>query len=202
LLLAPLRLEAIAMRRGAPDADIERIGMGPVAATAARVRLAQRERAGRPLLLAGLGGGLHERLRPGAVVVATSIGSVQTGEAVALRGATEVAELLEHAGLRAHLGPVVCSPKILHGAEARRDAASAGALAVEMEALWLTPLAERHPFAVVRVVLDTPGAELSSLATPGAALRALRVLRECAAALCNWSPAQFASVSDKELVDP
>ena len=45
------------------------------------------------------------------------------------------------------------------GAE-RAVLAAEGALAVDMESAWLAPAAAGRPFAVVRVVLDTPASEL------------------------------------------
>ena len=191
LLLAPLRLEAAALRRGSRQVQIEHIGMGPVRATAARVRLGGRERAGRPIVLAGVAGGLVDDLSPGDIVVATAVGTTESDESIALFGAGELAEHLASAGLAPRLAPIICSPRILRGAERRGKAAASGALVVEMEALWLTPLGQRHPFAVVRVVLDTVGAELGSRATPRAAARAYQSLRELARALETWAPAHL-----------
>jgi len=70
-------------------------------------------------------------------------------------------------------------------------ASAAGAIAVDMESVWLAPAARGRPFAVLRVVLDSPTHELLR---PGAAVsmvRAARVLRRAAAAAVNgWGTAE------------
>ncbi|MCU1491161.1 MAG: hpnH, partial [Acidimicrobiaceae bacterium] len=124
----------------------------------------------------------------GDVLVASSIGSTETDEIVELTGASGVAELLESAGLRVRIGTIVSAPAIVSGAPARAHAARAGALAVDMESLWCAPLARRHPFAVVRTVLDVPGRELRSFATPLAARKAFRSLVVASRALAHWTP--------------
>lgn len=200
LLLAPMRVEELAVRRGvrrapvAPRAagsgaaEVQRIGIGPVRATAARVRVAASLAPGRPVLLVGLGGGLRAGQRPADVIVASSLSSVDSDETVPLGRAEEVAELIQRAGApRVSVAPVVSSARIVHGA-ARRAAAERGAAAVDMESLWFGPLAQRHPFAVVRVLIDVPGVELSLLARPGALIASVRRLALCAEALAGWAP--------------
>ena len=74
----------------------------------------------------------------------------------------------------------------------RRSVALArtGALAVDMESAWLAPAAAGRPFAVVRVVLDTPAHEICrSLATLAGGLAAWRALRRAAPALALWARA-------------
>ena len=66
--------------------------------------------------------------------------------------------------------------------------ADEGVLAVDMESAWLSPAAAGRPFAVVRVVLDTPAREIyRPLATLVGGLRAWRVLRRLAPALAHWA---------------
>ncbi|HTX00338.1 MAG TPA: hypothetical protein VMD59_16275, partial [Acidimicrobiales bacterium] len=190
LFLAPMRLEELFVRRGARRAEVTRIGIGPVRATAARVRLARSLPPGRPVVLVGLGGGLRRGQRPGDIVVASELSSIDSDETVALHGADEVAQRLEGSGLRrVTVAPVVSSARIVHGDEAREKAAARGALAVDMESLWCASLAREHPFAVVRVLIDVPGTELSLLAKPGAMIGACRRMLLAARALEHWGPA-------------
>ncbi len=190
LLLAPMRVEELVVRRAARHAEVRRIGMGPVRATAARVQLAGSLEPGRPVVLLGIGGGLRDGQRPGDVVVASELSSLDSDETLALAHAGEVAERIERAGLRrVSVAPIVSSARIVHGAEARAKAAARGAVAVDMESLWCGPLARDHPFAVVRVLVDVPGVELSLLAKPGALVASCRRLALAARAVETWSPA-------------
>lgn len=188
VILAPLRFEAFAARRGAPGATVERIGMGPGRATAARARLDRALETGRPVVLLGLGGGLVPEVRPGHVVVASALGTTNGAERLALRGSDQVADLLERCGLTVHLAPVVSSPAILHGAKARHEVAASGFAAVDMESYWCEPLARSRPFAVVRVALDVAGRTVGSTAMLTAGPRAYRSLVTAARALTRWSP--------------
>jgi 4-hydroxy-3-methylbut-2-enyl diphosphate reductase len=191
LFLAPLRLEAAALRRGAPNGSVELVGMGPARAASTCARLSAKAVPGRPIILAGVAGGLVAGLSAGDIVVASSLAAMTPEAVIELPAAAELAATLEGAGLRVALAPIFSSEKILHGPKARADAAATGATVVEMEARWLTPLMARHPFGVVRIVLDTLGADLISPATPRAAVRAYRALRDCAAALSDWAPANL-----------
>jgi 4-hydroxy-3-methylbut-2-enyl diphosphate reductase len=58
-----------------------------------------------------------------------------------------------------------------------------------MESVWLAPGAAGRPFAVVRVVLDSPSHELLRPQAAADAVRAARALRRAAvAALHEWRP--------------
>jgi 4-hydroxy-3-methylbut-2-enyl diphosphate reductase len=199
LFLAPLRLEASAIRRGARGAEIERVGMGPANAASACARLGVSVPEGRPVILAGVAGGLVDGLQAGDVVVASAIAGSDDAADLLLPDAPSVAAALEAAGLSPRLVPVYSSEKILHGRAPRLAAAAGGSAVVEMEARWLTPLGHRRPFVVVRVVLDTLEDELASLSTPRNAARAYRALRDCAAALADWTPDPLAPIN---LSDP
>ncbi len=194
LLLAPMRVEELAVRRGARHAEVRRIGMGPVRATAARVHLSGAPEAGglepgRPVVLLGIAGGLRRGQRPGDIVVASELSSLDSDETIALTGALELAERIEQAGTRrVTVAPIVSSARIVHGGEARAKAAARGAVAVDMESLWCAPLAREHPFAVVRVLVDVPGVELGLLAKPGALVASFRRLALAARAVEAWSP--------------
>src|SRR5579862_8004442 len=71
VVLAPLALEARAVRTGAPWADVRRIGMGPRrAARSAEISAAS---GNRPILIAGFCGALDPQLEPGDIVLATEL---------------------------------------------------------------------------------------------------------------------------------
>ncbi len=176
VFLTPLGIEAFAVRRGAPGAAIERIGMGPVRATAAAARLATRVARGRPLVLVGLGGGLLGDARPGDVIVGTSVHHLEGPGEIRLDGAVDLARALRAAGIPVTEAPIVSSPRILHGPDARRSAGIRGAAVVDMESYWCAALARTHTFAVCRVLSDTPDQELRSPRAPVAVFRALRVI--------------------------
>jgi 4-hydroxy-3-methylbut-2-enyl diphosphate reductase len=73
--------------------------------------------------------------------------------------------------------------------ERREQLRAAGALAVDMESAWLAAGAAGRPFAVVRVVLDSPSHELFRAQAVGQAVRAAQALRRAAAvALQDWDP--------------
>ncbi|MDA8296847.1 MAG: hypothetical protein M0004_09725 [Actinomycetota bacterium] len=189
LFLAPLRTEALAVRRGARGGEVVRIGMGPVRATAARTRL-ERSSSELPIVLLGFGGALSASLRAGDLVVASSCLSSDEDDAVLLPDAPSVARLLGSAALpgAVHLGPVLSTPRVLRGTRARADAAARGAIAVDMESRWCAPLSRTHPFVVVRAVVDVPGHDVVSVATPAATWKAVRSLAAATSVLRNWSP--------------
>lgn len=189
LFLVPLRTEALAVRRGARAATRERIGMGPVRASAARARLA-RVAAGQPIVLLGFAGALDPALRAGDLVVASASRAQEDAEALLLPEGAAVARLLTLAGMpgSVHLGTLLSTPRVLRGRSARAEAAATGALAVDMESRWCAPLSQTHPFAVVRAVVDVPGHEIVSVATPAATWKAFRALAAAAGALRGWSP--------------
>jgi len=59
---------------------------------------------------------------------------------------------------------------------------------VDMESVWLAAGAAGRPFAVVRVVLDSPSHELLRPRAAAGAIRAARALRRVAGALQEWTP--------------
>jgi len=91
--------------------------------------------------------------------------------------------------VRVHLAPVASSAQIVRGASAQQDARRGGAVAVDMESLWCSPLARTRPLAVVRAILDVPGKDLFSPATAAVALRCARSMAGAARALAQWHPA-------------
>ena len=168
--------------RGAHTAVL-RVGMGP--RRAAKAFQASGALGGRPVLVAGVGGGLGPGVRPGDVVVATEVrgpdGSVRPCPSAPLLAA----ELSRH-GLVVHLGPIASEHRVA-GRAARERLAATGALAVDTESIWLAPT--ESPFAVVRVVVDTATEPLLRPGTVGRGLRALRRLRRAVPAIDAWAAA-------------
>jgi 4-hydroxy-3-methylbut-2-en-1-yl diphosphate reductase len=190
LIAAPLRLEAWAISSGIrshPLATVHRTGMGP-----RRARAAAPELLGRPgaaLLVMGFGGGLDEHCEVGDVVVADAVQGPE-GVPVACAGAQRLAQALERRGLSVRRGTVASVTRLAMG-DARVRLRESGAVAVDMESVWLAPGAGARPFAVVRVISDTPARELTNpLRTVAGVARAMAGLRRAAGALAEWTPEQ------------
>ncbi|HET6964901.1 MAG TPA: 4-hydroxy-3-methylbut-2-enyl diphosphate reductase [Acidimicrobiales bacterium] len=188
VVLAPLRLEARALRRGAPSLPVVRTGAGPVRAARAVASLAN-ELIPAAVAVAGVAGGLRPGMVPGTVVVADRV-MCEDGTVVAdLPGAGLLAGELRALGLPVLVGGVVSTPRLVHGAEARAALARTGAVAVDTETAYALAPRWDVPTAVVRVVADTPERELRSAATIGGGLAALRNLRAAAPVLEAWAGA-------------
>ena len=179
----PLRLESAAARRGARTAGVARTGMGPrrSAAFAAGARSGG-ARTGAVVL--GLAGALGGGPMPGDVVVADEVRGPGGPRPVRGPEAAAVESLLREAGLEVMRGPVVSVARPVRG-ETRRTLPSGGALVADMESWWLLA-ADPAPLAVVRVVSDTPAAELASFSLPWRVRRALAVISRIAATLDSW----------------
>ncbi len=185
VLAVPLRLEAHALRRGAPGATIVRTGIGRRRARGAAGRIGHVP--GNVVAVTGFAGALSPELEPGDVVVATEVRGA--GEPVECAATELVASMLRRAGLRVHTGPIVSAPRVVFGAERERLAAT-GALAVDMESAWLARGCAGRPWAVVRAILDTPSRDLHRpVATAAGAIRAYRALARLAEVLARWSEA-------------
>jgi 4-hydroxy-3-methylbut-2-en-1-yl diphosphate reductase len=192
LVLAPMRVEARAIRAGAPWSRIERIGMGPRRARAA-ARLTHTDGAG-PALIAGVCGALDERLEPGDVVLASELRT--DSRTIACPDPAILAGVLRRGGLRVHVGPIASSSGLVFGAR-RRDLARSGTLAVDMESAWLAGDARDRSVTTLRVVLDTPRYEFHRPARAAVATRrAFRALREACSLLEPWAGA----LGSRELV--
>ena len=183
LVIAPLRIERAALRCGLPGALVLHSGMG-----AARSRAAASSAACIPAVavaVAGFCGAVSGGMLPGDVVVASE---VRGPEGVTTCEARPVVAALAALGIEnVRVGPVASVDHVVGGAE-RRALAAGGALAADMESAWLAPAAAGRPFAVLRVVLDTPERELSRpLTTLAGALAAWRALRRAAPALALWA---------------
>ena len=190
-VLAPLRLEALALRRGLRDADSEvvRTGMGAERSRAAADRLWLRAtiRETGAVAVAGVCGGVDPGLRPGDVVVATSVRR-EVGSERELPGAEALARAVRRLGLRCVPGVILSVERLAR--DARRAAAGhAGVVAVDMESAWLVEPARGRPVAVLRVVADAQGRSVYRPRTIVDGSKALRTLRRAAPALEEWAGA-------------
>ena len=183
LVCAPLAAEATFVRRGVPGASVVRTGFGPRRARDAAERL--RGRGFDAQAVVGFGGALRAGLAPGDVVVATEV--VDGTESIRCPSAELLAGELRRYGLVVHAGPIVTADHVVRGAE--RSALGHRALAVDMESGPLARAADGRPFAVVRVVIDTPGRRLLGPATVRAGWRAAATLRRLGPALTRWAAA-------------
>ncbi|HEX9334397.1 MAG TPA: 4-hydroxy-3-methylbut-2-enyl diphosphate reductase [Pseudonocardiaceae bacterium] len=190
VVAAPLRLEAMALRRGLPAELVVRTGMGP--ARSRRAATALRARKPAALAVAGVCGALTDELAAGDVVVASEVRS--TDGVVACPSAPLLAGALRALGLRVRVGPIVSVDHVVQGAE-RAELAATGALAVDMESAMLAEAAEGRPFAVVRVVVDTPSKPLVRPATVATGLTAIATLGRLGPVLRAWA----AAVSDRRV---
>ena len=183
LVLAPMAIEARAIRSGAPWSRVEKIGVGPRRARAAARAAGRRNE--RAALIAGVCGALDAGLEPGDVVLASELRTPE--RTIPCPDPSILAGVLRRGGLRVHIGPIVSSNGVVFGAR-RRELALAGALAVDMESAWL---AEEHgelPLSTLRVVLDTARHELHRPARAAvAARRAYRSLRQASSLLESWA---------------
>jgi len=189
LIAAPLRLEALLIASAARGARVRRTGMGPRRAQAAAGLLGTTP--GDALLVLGFCGGLDEESRPGDVVVAEEVVAA-TDEGHSLMeircdGVQTLTRALEDSGLAVRTGRVVSVARLALGPR-RAELLAGGALAVDMESVWLAAGAADRPFAVVRVVLDSPSHELLRPQAAAGAVRAARALRRVAGALHDWAP--------------
>ena len=186
LVLAPLRFEARAVRRGLRETSsrVQRTGMG-----AAKARKMARLLAGErkpdtfgPLIVMGTAAGLRDDLSPGDLVVGTEVSDGIT--TVLLPGADLLAAELRRAGLSARAGKIATVPKMISSSE-RARLADDGYLAADMESATLLGEANGRPAAVIRAVSDTgfgPGMVRGGLA-------ALRSLRRVAPLAERWAAA-------------
>jgi len=199
LILAPLSVEAKAVRAGAPWAEVQRIGMGPrrAARSAQVVGWDGAHRAPSQwaaILIAGFCGALDPELEPGDVVLASEVRG-PTGTSTCADPAI-LAGVLRRGGMRVHVGPIASSQRLVLR-ERRRTLQRTGAIAVDMESAWLAPAAQGKPLVVLRVVLDTERHELLRPArTVLGAATAYRALRRACALVGEWAQA----LAEREVV--
>ncbi len=183
LVAAPLRLEALAIRLGARRLRIQKTGMGRARSHAAVARL--RGDPAAALVVMGVCGGLDAHCEPGDVVIADELldGERTVAERLVCPSAQPLGEALERRGIAVRRGAVVSVAHIAHG-EKRVELRERGAIVVDMESAWLAEGARGRPFAVIRVVADTPSREVTRpLLTLAGAARAALSLRATASVL-------------------
>jgi len=184
LIAAPLSLERFAVRAARRPVDVVRTGMGPCRSEQALPRLTAAP--ARALAVVGFCGALDDTLGHGELVVAGELRDPEGG-VIPCAGAQELVAEFALAGLAARVGTIASARRLVVGA-ARGRLAQEGAIAVDMESAWLAPAAAGRPFAVVRVVVDTPEREVHRpLATAGGILRASAVLRRAVRPLEVWA---------------
>jgi 4-hydroxy-3-methylbut-2-enyl diphosphate reductase len=187
LIAAPLRVEEVLIRSADRALNVQRTGMGPGRSQAAAAELG-RDPAD-ALLVAGFCGGLDETSVPGEVIVADTVLAATDEdhgpEQVTCSGVDGLIAAMERTGLAVRRGAIVCVSRLALG-ERRVQLRQAGAIAVDMESVWLARGAAGRPFAVVRVVLDSPTHELMRPQAAAGAIRAARALRRVSSALRAW----------------
>jgi 4-hydroxy-3-methylbut-2-enyl diphosphate reductase len=182
LVLAPLRLEANAVRRGLtnPASRVQHTGMG--ATRARRSAVKSQPLSFGAMVVMGTAAGLSTDLSPGDLVVASEVTDGET--TVALPGADLLAAELRRAGLTARAGRLITVQKLVKSTERQRLAAD-GYLAADMETAPLLDAANGRPMAVIRAVSDAgfgPG-------MVGGGIAALRSLRKAAPVAEKWAAA-------------
>ena len=182
VVFAALGIEAVALRAGARELRVERVGMGPRRARAAAARHDPAQ--AHALAVAGVCGALDPDLAPGDVFVPDEL-RTDDGRAFAA-DAAGLSAALRSRGIASHSGVLVGADHILRPDE-RPALRASGARAVDMESPWLAVAAAGRPFAVLRVVSDGPGAELWSPSLLLNGWRALATLRRAAPALIDWA---------------
>jgi 4-hydroxy-3-methylbut-2-en-1-yl diphosphate reductase len=188
LVLAPLRIEANAVRRGltSPASEVRRTGMGTTRARKSAGKY-QPHSFGGGIVVMGTAAGLAADLSPGDLVVATEVSDGET--TIPLPGAALLAAELRRAGLNARAGRVVTVKKLVKSSERERLAAD-GFMAADMESAALVAASEGRPVAVIRAVSDSgfgPGMAGAGLIRGGIA--ALRALRKAAPVAEKWAAA-------------
>jgi 4-hydroxy-3-methylbut-2-enyl diphosphate reductase len=175
VVVAPLRIEALAVWSGLPGVKVRRSGMGR-----REVDFGDADAIG----VAGLCGAVDPSLRAGDVVLATELRS-EDGKTVPCPDSSLLAEPLRRMGYRAATGTVFTASKIL-GRDERLALREQGVIAVDMESAWIAEAARERPVAVLRVVVDTADRRLASPRTLVAGVRGLWALRRASAAFVDW----------------
>jgi 4-hydroxy-3-methylbut-2-enyl diphosphate reductase len=195
LVAAPLRIEAALIssasrsRGSGRRASVRKTGMGPERAKAAAGKLAGH--AGSAMLVLGFCGGLDSSSVPGEVIVAREVyAAIDEGhdeQRVRCDLNDQLIGRLTGLGLKVRSGDVVCVSRPALGPR-RAELHAGGAIAVDMESVWLAAATGERPFGVVRVVADSPAHELMRVRAAIGALRAALALRRVAGALHEWTP--------------
>jgi 4-hydroxy-3-methylbut-2-en-1-yl diphosphate reductase len=192
LVAAPMRIEAALISSGSRRALVRKTGMGPRRSKAAAGELVAVGAGASAMLVLGFCGGLDTSSVPGEVIVAENVyaagdeGHAEEPVNCELHG--QLVQQLTGRGMKVRSGDLVCVSRLALG-ERRAQLHAGGAIAVDMESVWLAPGAGERPFGVVRVVLDSPEHELLRIRAAAGALRAALALRRVAGALHDWAPA-------------
>jgi 4-hydroxy-3-methylbut-2-enyl diphosphate reductase len=177
VVVAPLRIESLAVRSGLPAIKVRRAGMGK--------RMRELDFGDADAIgVAGLCGAVDPSLRAGHVVLATELRS-EDGTVTPSPDSVLLAEPLRRMGLKVATGTVYTASKIL-GREERLALRDQGVIAVDMESAWIAEAAGRRPLAVLRVVVDTADRRLASPRTLVAGARGLWTLRRASSAFVDW----------------
>jgi 4-hydroxy-3-methylbut-2-en-1-yl diphosphate reductase len=189
LVAAPMRVEAALISSAAGGARVRKTGMGPARAKAAVGELTAQ--AASAMLVLGFCGGLDAAAVPGEVIVAEEVyAAADEGhleQRVRCDLTHQLVSRLTGRGMKVRLGNVVCVSRLALG-DRRAQLHAGGAIAVDMESVWLAPGAGERPFGVVRVVLDSPEHELLRPQAAFGAIRAAWTLRRVAGALQDLVP--------------
>jgi 4-hydroxy-3-methylbut-2-enyl diphosphate reductase len=188
LLLAPLRTEGHALRRGARSAKVHVTGGGRRRSELAARELPHLAAGSAAVAIAGFCGAVDDTLDPGDLVVASTVRAVDGREST-FPGAAMLAGELRRAGLAAATGTLQTVERLVRG-DGRASMRAGGATAVDMETGWLVAaVPEDEPVTVVRAVVDTPRGELVSMRTLPNVRRASRSLRAAVPVLERWAAA-------------
>jgi 4-hydroxy-3-methylbut-2-enyl diphosphate reductase len=189
LVAAPMRLEAVLISSAARKAVVHKTGMGPRRSRAAVPQLGADSASA--MLVVGFCGGLDEGSVPGEVIVAEEVyaapDEAHPEQPIRCGLVPQLVDRLTGRGMKVRVGRLVCVSKLALG-ERRTQLHEGGAIAVDMESVWLAAGARERPFGVVRVVLDSPSHELMRPQAIGDAIRAALALRKVAGALHDWLP--------------
>lgn len=146
-------------RAGTREVWLMKTGMGPQRARqAAQTILGAAAFDG--LFNTGCAGGLAPDLRPGDLVIATTVIDYDTGRRYETDGATRTSwqAIATAAGIRSLLAPALCSGRMLTSVADKGTAAQAtSAVAIDMESAMIAASAYEAgiPFGSVRAILDT-----------------------------------------------
>jgi nucleoside phosphorylase len=184
-----MALEARLVASAAPALRVRTTGIGRRRSRAAGAALRERDQAGM-LVVMGLAGGLEAQAGVGEVVVPDEVCG-PAGERVRCSAADLLAEVLLAGGVGVRRGIVASVPRPVLGSARARLRAQTGALAADMESLWLAEGAGPESFGVVRAISDAPNAGVWN-PWHGAErfMGACRMLRQAARALDAWVRAQ------------
>jgi nucleoside phosphorylase len=183
LVFAPMRVEAIALRRGFPAHTVVRVGMGR--GRSLQIVEQTRDRPRDSVIVGGVCGSLDPTLTSRQVLVASEV-RASDQDTIACSEPDRLADYLRQNGFDVRVAPITSVPKLefaKHAHDALRDAGSA---AVDMESAWLANAAGDTPLHVIRIPSDGPS---EPLLHPGVAVwgtRGLVQLGRVSKVLARW----------------